>query len=73
MVLRTAVALAALVAAGPALADPMNADAARRFVVGKLFSFTCFEGTPDIDYGSNGCPDEEAAFFLIGDGSACPE
>jgi hypothetical protein len=45
MVLRTAVALAALVAAGPALADPMNADAARRFVVGKIFSFTCFEGT----------------------------
>jgi hypothetical protein len=45
MVLRTAVALAALVAGGPALADPMNADAARRFVVGKIFSFTCFEGT----------------------------
>jgi hypothetical protein len=45
MVLRTAMALAALVAAGPALADPMNADAARRFVVGKTFSFTCFEGT----------------------------
>jgi hypothetical protein len=45
MVLRTAVALAALVFAGPALAEPLNADAARRFVVGKLFSFTCFEGT----------------------------
>lgn len=50
MVLRTAVALAALVAVGPvlvepALAEPLNADAARRFVVGKLFSFTCFEGT----------------------------
>jgi hypothetical protein len=43
--LRTAVALAVLAAAGPALADPMNADAARRFVVGKTFSFTCFEGT----------------------------
>jgi hypothetical protein len=45
MFLRTAVALAALAAAGPVLAEPLNADAARRFVVGKLFSFTCFEGT----------------------------
>ena len=45
MVLRTAVALAALVAAGPVLAEPLNAETARRFVVGKLFSFTCFEGT----------------------------
>jgi hypothetical protein len=42
---RTLVALAVLAAAGPALAEPMNADVARRFVVGKLFSFTCFEGT----------------------------
>jgi hypothetical protein len=45
MVLRTVVALAALAAAGPALAEPLSADAARRFVVGKTFSFTCFEGT----------------------------
>jgi len=45
MVLRSLVALAALAAAGPVLAEPMNADAARRFVVGKLFAFTCFEGT----------------------------
>ena len=45
MVLRTAVALAVLTVAGPAVAEPLNADAARRFVVGKLFSFTCFEGT----------------------------
>jgi hypothetical protein len=45
MVLRTAVALAALAAAGPAFAEPLSADAARRFVVGKVFSFTCFEGT----------------------------
>jgi hypothetical protein len=43
--LRTAVALAVLAATGPALADPMNAESARRFVVGKTFSFTCFEGT----------------------------
>jgi hypothetical protein len=43
--LRTAVALAVLAAAAPALADPMNAETARRFVVGKTFAFTCFEGT----------------------------
>ena len=32
-------------AAAPALAGNMGADEARRFVVGNLFSFTCFEGT----------------------------
>ena len=32
-------------AATPALAGNMGADEARRFVVGNLFSFTCFEGT----------------------------
>jgi hypothetical protein len=34
---------AALVA--PALAGAMNADEARRFVSGKVFAFTCFDGT----------------------------
>src|SRR5262245_35075625 len=29
----------------PAAAEPMNAEAARHFVAGKLFSFTCFEGS----------------------------
>jgi len=29
----------------PALAGPMNAEEARRFVSGKVFSFTCFDGT----------------------------
>src|SRR4029079_1466238 len=29
----------------PALAGMMNADAARRFVSGKVFAFTCFDGT----------------------------
>jgi hypothetical protein len=29
----------------PALAGMMNADEARRFVGGKVFSFTCFDGT----------------------------
>lgn len=36
------VLLASVVAAG---AEPMNALEARRFVVGKLFSYTCFDGT----------------------------
>ena len=35
----------ALVAATPIFAGEMKAEEARRFVVGKLFSFTCFEGT----------------------------
>ncbi|TMI98320.1 MAG: hypothetical protein E6G97_26270 [Alphaproteobacteria bacterium] len=44
MVLR-AVVLGSLLVATPVLAEPMNADAARRFVAGKLFSFNCFEGS----------------------------
>jgi hypothetical protein len=38
-----AVAAGALIA--PALAGQMNADEARRFVTGKVFAFTCFDGT----------------------------
>jgi hypothetical protein len=38
-----AVTAGALIA--PALAGTMNADEARRFVVGKVFAFTCFDGT----------------------------
>jgi len=45
MVVRAAVVLGSLLAATPVLAEPMNADAARRFVAGKLFAFTCFEGS----------------------------
>src|ERR1700719_75386 len=43
--LRVTMALAALVAAGPAAAEQLNVEAARQFVVGKLFAFNCFEGT----------------------------
>jgi hypothetical protein len=32
-------------AAAPVLAESMNADEAKRFVAGKMFSFNCFEGT----------------------------
>ena len=34
-----------LLAALPAAAAEMNADEARRFVIGKMFTYTCFEGT----------------------------
>jgi hypothetical protein len=43
--LRVAMVMAALVAVGPAAAEQLNVDAARQFVVGKLFAFNCFEGT----------------------------
>jgi hypothetical protein len=46
--LRLAVALAGLVASFPALAQEMKAEEARRFVVGKMFNFTCFEGTKGV-------------------------
>jgi hypothetical protein len=39
------VALSVVAIAAPAFAEPLTADAARRFVAGKLFNFTCFEGT----------------------------
>ena len=45
MGMRAAVVLVSLFAVTPVLAEPMNADAARKFVAGKLFSFTCFEGS----------------------------
>ena len=45
MFVRAAAVLTAITFAAPALAEPMNAEAARQFVAGKLFSFTCFEGT----------------------------
>ena len=44
MVRRVAL-LVGLLAAVPAVAGEMNADEARRFVIGKMFSYTCFEGT----------------------------
>jgi len=38
-------ALAAGAMVAPALAGSMNADEARKFVAGKVFAFTCFDGT----------------------------
>lgn len=43
--LRGVVLAAGLFAAVPAVAGEMSAEEARRFVIGKLFNYTCFEGT----------------------------
>jgi hypothetical protein len=45
MCARIAAVLALVALAVPAQAEPMNAEQARHFVVGKLFSYTCFDGT----------------------------
>jgi hypothetical protein len=45
MIARFAIVVAGLLAAVPALAEPMNAETARRFVAGKLFAFNCFDGS----------------------------
>jgi hypothetical protein len=42
---RIAIVLTGLVTALPVQAAEMRADEARRFVIGKLFSYTCFDGT----------------------------
>ena len=43
--LRIMIAVTALTVSGHAMAEQLNVDAARQFVVGKLFAFNCFEGT----------------------------
>jgi len=43
--MRSAILVAGVLATGAASAEPMNADQARRFVVGKLFNYSCFDGT----------------------------
>jgi hypothetical protein len=40
--------VAGLMTALPALAGEMTAGEARQFVVGKLFSYTCFDGTRGV-------------------------
>jgi hypothetical protein len=42
---RSLALLVGLTAALPAMAGEMSAEEARHFVIGKLFSYTCFEGT----------------------------
>jgi hypothetical protein len=43
--LRLGACLIGLLAAVPAMAGEMTAEEARRFVIGKTFSYNCFEGT----------------------------
>jgi hypothetical protein len=45
MIARLAIVVVTLLAAVPALAEPMSPEAAKRFVAGKLFSFNCFDGS----------------------------
>src|SRR5262245_39168419 len=45
MITRCTIVIAILLAFRPAAAESLNADAARRFVVGKLFAFSCFDGS----------------------------
>jgi hypothetical protein len=45
MIARYAIMIVILLAAGTARAESLDADAARRFVLGKLFAFTCFDGS----------------------------
>jgi hypothetical protein len=47
MFVRAAAVLTAMTFVAPAVAEPLNAEQARHFVAGKLFSFSCFEGTTD--------------------------
>ncbi|MDO8875973.1 MAG: hypothetical protein Q7V40_07685 [Pseudolabrys sp.] len=42
--LRSVACLVGLLAALPAMAGEMSAEEARRFVIGKTFSYNCFEG-----------------------------
>jgi hypothetical protein len=43
--LRGCALLVGLLAAVPAMAGEMSGEEARRFVAGKMFTYTCFEGT----------------------------
>ncbi len=45
MVARQAVVVVTFLAFSPALAENLDAEAARRFIVGKLFAFTCADGS----------------------------
>ena len=45
MSVRLATVAAAVLVAGPALAEPLDVAAAHRFVVGKTFAYNCFDGT----------------------------
>jgi hypothetical protein len=48
MVARHAIAIVSLLAFSPALAEDLDGEAARHFIVGKLFAFTCADGTRGV-------------------------
>lgn len=48
MFLRGALILAVVGVIAPAAAEEMKPDEAKRFVAGKLFAYTCFEGTTGV-------------------------
>ena len=45
MIARFAIVVVTLLTTGSAFAETLTADAARRFVAGKLFAFNCFDGS----------------------------
>ena len=45
MIARFAIAVVSLLTTSSAFAETLTADAARRFVAGKLFAFNCFDGS----------------------------
>jgi hypothetical protein len=45
MIVRYAVIVLTFLAFSPASAESLDAEAARHFVLGKLFAFTCFDGS----------------------------
>jgi hypothetical protein len=48
MLVRVAVVCACLMGAASAVAEELGPEEARAFVVGKLFAYTCFEGTAGV-------------------------
>jgi len=48
MLLRVAVVCACILGAGSAIAEDLGPEQARAFVVGKLFAYTCFDGTAGV-------------------------
>ena len=48
MIARVAILVASFLATTPAMAQSMNAEAAQRFVTGRDFAFSCFEGTRGV-------------------------
>jgi hypothetical protein len=48
MLLRVAIVWACVLGAASAFAEELGPDQARAFVVGKLFAYTCFDGTQGV-------------------------